>query len=204
MTNIELPGDSGDYHLLEKGIELSALVPGISCEIGLRRGGGSRHIMDAIARYCNGRMHIAIDPYGNIEYEHKEGEIVRLDYDNAMRDDCLSNLYRFVRTYGYNFQFFNLEDTEFFNRYWDGVPVYSSQKQLINKYAFVHFDGPHAVGPLKAEIAFFMNRCEPGACWVFDDVRGYYDHDVIEEQVFELGFQLIQKTYHKALYQYAP
>lgn len=203
--NIELPGDSGDYHLLTKGVELSKHTPGLTCEIGLRRGGGTKHIIDALAIHAPHKVHIAIDPYGHIPYEHKEGQPVRLDYTNDMRDECLANLYQYTRLKKIPFLFFNLEDTEFFNRFADGVPVYDLEKTIWNEYSFVHFDGPHAFLPLVDEIHFFHNKARPGACWVFDDVTGYYDHDRIEkEYIIPAGFKLIDKTHHKALYQYAP
>lgn len=204
ITDIHLPGDSGDYHLLTKGIELSAGVPGLTCEIGLRRGGGTKYIIDAIAQYCPNKVHIAIDPYGNIEYEHKEGDIVRLDYTNDMRDECLANLYQYTKVKQVPFIFFNLEDTEFFYRYSTGVPVYSQVKEVIKHYSFVHFDGPHALLPLCREIDFFEGKVLPGACWCFDDVRGYYEHDLVEQRILREKWKLIDKTYHKALYQYAP
>lgn len=181
---------------------MSAGVPGLTCEIGLRRGGGTKHIIDALAIHAPHKTHVAIDPYGHIPYEHKEGQVVQLDYTNEMRDECLSNLYQYTRLKRVPFIFFNLEDTEFFKRYADGVPVYNVEKRVYNEYSFVHFDGPHAVEPLKEEIMFFLGRIQPGACWVFDDVVGYYDHDVIEAMLFSNSFRLIDKTHHKALYQY--
>lgn len=202
QNNIELPGDSGDYHLLTKGIELSKGTPGLTCEIGLRRGGGTKTIIDALAIHAPYKVHIAIDPYGHIPYEHKEGQPVRLDYTNGMRDECLANLYQYTNRKGINFQFFNLEDTEFFDRYSDGVPVYDLEKRIEREYSFVHFDGPHAVGPLEQQILFFIEKVKPGACWVFDDVVGYYNHDHIEKLILANGFKLIEKTHHKALYQY--
>jgi hypothetical protein len=204
MHNIDLPGDSADYHLLTKGIELSAGVPGLTCEIGLRRGGGTKHIIDAIAQYCPGKTHIAIDPYGHIPYEHKEGQVVQLDYTNDMRDECLANLYQYTRMKQVPFIFFNLEDTEFFKRFGGGVPVYNIEKRVEVDYSFVHYDGPHAVYPLLEEIMFFLGRVQPGACWCFDDIVGYYDHAQVEDVLFRNDFKLIDKTRHKALYQYAP
>lgn len=200
--SIDLPGDSGDYQILTKGVELCRNVEGLTCEIGLRRGGGTKHIIDTLVQ-TGIKTHIAIDPYGSIEYEHKEGDFVRLDYTNQMRDECLSNLYAYTAINKVPFLFFNLEDTEFFKRYSDGMPVYSDVKRIEDKYSFVHFDGPHAVKPLHAEIDFFLPRTPVGACWVFDDVTNYYDHDNIEKRLFKEGFKLIEKGYHKALYQYA-
>ena len=120
-----------------------------------------------------------------------------------MRDECLGNLYPYAKEKKINFQFFNLEDREFFKRYGDGVPVYDYKKRIENLYSFVHFDGPHAELPLLWEMDFFLERTQQGACWVFDDVTGYYDHEKIETVLFVAGFKLIQKTWHKALYQYA-
>ncbi len=199
---IELTTDSGDYHLLTKGVELSAAVAGMTCEIGLRRGGGTKFILDALKIHAPHKIHIAIDPYGHIEYEHKQDQRVRLDYTNEMRDECLANLYQYTRQKKQQFLFFCLEDTEFFNRYEDGVPVYNITKTIESKYSFVHFDGPHSVNPLLAEIQFFTTRIDKDACFVFDDVNGYYDHEQVERVLFISGFKLIQKTYHKALYQY--
>lgn len=199
---IELPGDSADYHLLTKGVELSKGVQGLTCEIGLRRGGGTRHIIDAINKFSPCKVHIAIDPYGHIEYEHKEKHVVRLDYTNDMLADCMKNLYPYAQSKGVQFIFINLEDTEFFNRYADGVPVYNINKTIENKYSFVHFDGPHAVDPLIKEIEFFAKRIDKGACFCFDDVVGYYDHGIIDLLLMHKGFKLIQTTHHKALYQY--
>ena len=202
MTGIDLTTDSGDYHLLSNGVELSKGVEGMTCEIGLRRGGGTKFILDASKIHSPDKVHIAIDPYGSIEYELKENVKVRLDYTNEMRDECLHNLYEYTRQTQQQFIFINLEDTEFFKRYADGVPIYSIEKKIINKYSFVHFDGPHAIRPLSIEIEFFIKRIDKGACFVFDDIVGYYDIDFIEKLLFEANFSVIEKTHHKGLYQF--
>lgn len=198
MINLET--DSGDYHLITKGIELCKDVQGMTCEIGLRRGGGTKYILDALGVHGT-KVHIAVDPYGNIEYEHKEGEKVRLDYTNEMRDECLANLYAYTQQLRIPFIFFNLEDTEFFKRFGDGVPVYHLEKAIHNTYSFVHLDGPHAIEPLKTEIDFFLPRTPIGGVWCFDDIKRYYDHDVIEKILFKEGFVEIEKGDHKGLYQ---
>lgn len=199
--NPKLPGDSGDYHLLEKGIELSATIEGLTCELGVRRGGGTGVIMDAIKKNCPGKVHVGVDPYGHIEYEHKEGQRVRLDYTNDMRDECMQNLFEHARQNQQPFLFYNLEDTEFFKRFSDGVPVYNLHKAIINKYSFVHFDAAHALNSINEQIDFFKDRTPVGGCWCFDDITGYYDHSLIEERLTLLGFVTVQKTWHKGLYQ---
>lgn len=205
MSNIELPGDSWHYELITKGVELSKDTPGLTCEIGLRAGGGTKHVIDAIAQYCPGKTHIAVDPYGHIPYEHKENNIVRLDYTNEMRDECLFNLYQYTKEKKVNFIFFNLSDTDFFDRFDNGIPVYELERRIENNYSFVFFDGPHAVDAIKREIDFFVFRISKGACFAFDDVSPsdrYYDHSLIDQYLKDLDFVLIENTGKKALYQY--
>lgn len=196
----DLPTDSDNYDVLTDGIERVKSVDGLTCELGLRRGGGTKYILEALKQSGQTKTHIAIDPYGNIEYpEGDNGNIIRCDYTNAMRDECLTNLYLYCLQHALSFVFFNLEDTEFFRRYADGVPLYQEQKQLVNQYAFVHFDGPHTVAALLDEIAFFHPRSPKGAVWVFDDV-GLYDHPRVHQHVRDLGWVLYRTTERKWAY----
>lgn len=209
---INLLGDSGEYDLIFKGIELSKDVDGLCMEIGLRLGGGSKEIIDGIAAFCPNKIAIAIDPYGNIPYEHKEGEFIQYGeygYTNRMMQECLSNIYPYAMEKKVHFIFFPLEDTEFFERFADGIPVYCESKGIATKYSFVHFDGPHAIEPLIKEIEFFLPKTDPGAVWCFDDIghngaMHYYDHIYIENYILERGFKLIEKRNVKGLYQYQP
>ncbi len=197
--NIELPGDSLDYELITQGVHLSRNVPGMTCEIGLRRGGGTKYIMDAIADHCPNKVHIAIDPYGSIIYADKDDHFIRLDYTNDMRDESLPNVYAYAKLKRIHFIFINLEDSEFFTRYADGVPVYNEVKRIESEYSFVHFDGPHDVISLKAELDFFLPRTPNGGVYCFDDL-GHYDHAKIEAIIFKAGFKEVAKTGRKGLY----
>jgi hypothetical protein len=193
--------DSGDYYILTNGVESIRDVPGLTCEIGLRAGGGSEYIMRALhdtGQYT--RTHIAIDPYGNIEYETSEGQRTRHDYTNDMRDDCMVEIFKLAKELRINFVFFNLEDTEFFKAFPHGVPIYRKYRHDENQYAFVHFDGPHAYAPLAVEFDFFNARAPKGAVFVFDDVANY-DHDKFETNILFLNqWALIEKTGIKASY----
>ena len=196
----ELPTDSANYEVLSDAVERIKAVEGLTCEIGLRRGGGSKYIIDALKATQQTKTHIAIDPFGNIEYpEGDDDRIIRCDYTNTMRDDCLVNLYLYCLQQQQPFIFFNLEDTEFFARFADGVPVYQETKQLVNRYALVHFDGPHTVRHLKVEIDFFQSRSPEGAVWIFDDVK-LYNHADIHAYVRELGWSLFRTTDRKWAY----
>ena len=195
----ELPCDSKNYDVLVRGMIKAKNQAGLTCEIGLRRGGGTKAIFDGMDAAGIKKTHIAIDPYGNIEY-HEGDRVIRCDYTNDMRDDCLANIYLYCLQHQFDFQFFNLEDYEFFARYADGVPCYNTVKTVVNEYALVHFDGPHTVEALATEIAFFHERTAPGAIFVFDDVA-LYNHDAIDTWLDELGWELYETSERKWAYQ---
>ncbi len=196
----ELPTDSADYELLTEAVKLAKDVPGLTCEVGLRLGGGTKVILDAIRETGVPKVHIAIDPYGNIEY-HEGTRVVRYDYTNTMRDTCLLNLYLYCLQNKQQFLFFNLEDSEFFTRYADGVPVYSEVKTIEQSYSVVHFDGPHTVESVIQEVDFFNPRSSSGATWVFDDVELYDHQGSVHPHVKSLGWKIVKTSPRKWLYQ---
>jgi hypothetical protein len=196
----DLPTDSDNYDVLVEAVQRIQSVEGLTCEIGLRRGGGTKYILDALKATAQSKVHIAIDPYGYIEYaEGDTGASLRLDYTNTMRDECLVNLYLYCLQQQTPFVFFNLEDTEFFTRFADGVPVYQGTKHLMNSYALVHFDGPHTVSHVRTEVDFFHSRCPQGAIWIFDDVK-IYNHQDVHTYIRELGWSLYRTTERKWAY----
>lgn len=213
--------DSQEYDILVNAAINVGNTPGAIIEIGTRRGGSAKMIMDALeSRGNTNRPFFCIDPYGNIEIEctnlnmaiHNpdrkiEGdpnskEITspqRFDYTNTMRNRVIPSLYYCGYLAGFDFTFFCLEDTEFFNRYGDGVPVYNESKTLVNQYAFVFFDGPHDNKTLIEETNFFIPRSNIGTMFVYDDIW-MYDHDAIEEILFREGFEVHEKKQIKASY----
>lgn len=216
--------DSQEYEILYNGVKaVTTETPGAVVEIGTRRGGSAKMIIDALQENNNtDRSMFCIDPYGNIEIEctnlnmtihnpdrkiegdKQSKEITspqRFDYDNSMRNRTIPSLYFCAYDAGLNFTFFCLEDTEFFKRYADGVPVYDEYKVLENEYAFVFFDGPHDNGALERELEFFTPRAVVGSVFVFDDIW-MYDHDPIVEQkwLFANGFELLKRGQIKASY----
>ena len=197
----DLPTDSLNYEVLTEGVLRVQNVEGATCEIGLRRGGGSKFIIDALVDSSQhlSKVHMAIDPYGNIDYETTDHDVVKQDYTNTMRNEALMNLYYYTGMKNVNFYFFNLEDTEFFKRFSDGFPVYNEHKTIVNKYSFVHFDGPHSVKILKEEISFFNERADAGAVFVFDDVE-LYNHSYIDSWLKEINWELYRTSQRKWAY----
>jgi hypothetical protein len=189
-----LPGDSLDYDLLYRATQSVGHVDGLICEIGVRRGGSLKHIIDAIDSSADQlplRHIIALDPYGNIDYAATEDFTGKLDYTNQMKNSAISNLYKYVDEKNVNLIFFNLEDTEFFDKFKDGVPVYDQHKSIINEYALVFFDGPHDVASIRKEIDFFSTRINTGGVFVFDDVQSY-PHQTIHQHLLSTGFKLLE------------
>lgn len=201
----ELPYDGHDYHVVSDAVESVQGVPGMACEIGLRRGGGSKFMIDAMIRTKQKRTLIGIDPYGNIDYITKklpndaETVVTKMDYTNEMRDLCIINMYLYSARNQINFLFFPLEDTEFFKRYADGVPVYEENKRIETQYAVVYFDGPHQVDPVRTEIEFFDARTAKGSAFIFDDVS-YYDHSILDRELHERGWVNKIRSPHKWSY----
>lgn len=194
-----LPTDSENYEVITHGVYQTRGIPGLTCEIGLRRGGGTKCIVDALFESEQRKTHIAIDPYGNIDYEDSDTRTVKHDYTNEMRDSCLINLYAYAHSLKQNVLFFCLDDVEFFTRYADGVPVYDERKRIEKLYSFVHFDGPHSVKALLAELAFFESRTPAGAVFVFDDVANY-EHKAIDDRLIHLEWNRLQTSPRKWSY----
>ena len=213
--------DSSEYEILFNGaLKVGQTgVKGAAVEIGTRRGGSAKMIIDALAPFGQ-RPFFCIDPYGNIPIEctnknisaHVPGVTVEgdpqsteitkpltFDYDNNMRNRIIPSLYFYAYAAGMDFTFFCLEDTEFFKRYEDGVPVYNNEKTLVNEYAFVFFDGPHDNPALERELNFFLPRAVVGAVFVFDDIW-MYAHQKFEDQLLINGFEVLEKGSIKASY----
>ena len=201
LMNTLLETDSThDNDIIVHAIREIRDVEGMTCELGVRRGGGTKLIIDSLVENNDlNRHHIAIDPYGNIDFP--VGNIVRkYDYDNHMRRDCLANLYRYVNGLAVNLHFFVLEDTEFFERYYDGVPTYNLEKTIQTKYALVILDGPHDTVSIKREFDFFRQRALKGSIIIFDDILMYpHDRDM-EPYILKNGYELSKKGTQKAAY----
>jgi hypothetical protein len=202
LKKLNLGYDHEEHQVLFNAAKSIKGVDGIVCELGLRQGGGLGLMMltclyndDAL------RPFISIDPYGNIPYVFKEGVVIRLDYTNRMKNSTLCNLYSFCSLHNIYFDHFNLADTDFFDRYKDGIVVYHQEKNLISNYALVHLDGPHALPELLIELDFFKTRVSLKGFIVLDDVLGYYNMETIHQYLTEKSeYELVENDGRKASY----
>lgn len=200
----QLTTDSRAYEILTKAVIRCKEAPGLICEIGTRRGGSAKFIIDAIVNHHDkDRTLVCVDPYGNIEYMERDNNPVHHDYTNDMRRETIPYLYGYAYNKIKNFVFFNMEDTEYFNRFSDGVPIYVDKvKSVVNQYACVFFDGPHDFPNVKLEVEFFLPRTSINSTFVFDDVYdNRYDHERIEaELLFPNGWEKLNEANPKKSY----
>lgn len=213
--------DSEEYEILYNAAQQIKGVSGAVLEIGTRRGGSARLIIDALKENNDTqRAMFCIDPYGKINFPYTNRHIskfnpdiplegdrdsaditvdVECDYSNNMRKRVIPPLHSYAYEAGLDFAFFKLEDTEFFKAFPEGVPVYDGYKTIMNTYALVFFDGPHSNKAVKEEVEFFVPRSTIGSVFVFDDIE-VYDHDKFEKYIQENGFELLEKGNVKASY----
>jgi len=193
-----ISGDSFEYEFFDEAIQLLKNPIGVSVEIGVRRGMGTKCIIDAYRKYHPHILlkHLGIDPYGNILYRTSDNDKGgRLDYTNKMKQDALLAI---IKEYP-EFNFINLEDSEFFKRYADGYPVYDFEKKLLTKYETVHFDGPHDTESVMKEVDFFLERRPEQCVYIFDDIDTH-DIDKIGEHLIWNGFKEFKKGKRKAVF----
>ena len=176
-------GDSKDYNLLDnwvRGLKITSNV--LSCEIGVREGLGSKIIMDAIkSQGPRNYMHIGIDPYGNLKYQHYDNSpAYTADYTNEMRLQLEKDLSEYKE-----FKLFHMTDKEFMRRY----PEYGP-------FNLIHFDGPHMTKDVLNEAIFFAERSEQNTRFIFDDFK-LYNMPLIVNALQYYGFKEIDKGDNK-------
>lgn len=194
-----IEGDSLEYEFLENAVKRLDNPIGTSVEIGVRRGLGSKIIIDTYRKYHPNILlvHLGIDPYGNIKYNDNDMMVVRLDYTNQMKQQMLKD---FSELYP-EFHFVNLEDSEFFKRFADGYPVYEQFKRKLNQYEIVHFDGPHDTYNVMKEVQFFEERKPKQCVYIFDDIDNYRI-DNIGYYLLQKGFKELDKGKRKRSYEF--
>lgn len=185
-------GDGREYSVLYEAARSIVGVPGMTCEIGCRLGGGSEAIIRGLHATGQRRVHIGIDPYENIP-SNKNLTYVNNGEEFAVstRISFQSSFTPFAYELGIRFFLFPMTDFAFFRLFnEDEMPIFVSGAPQRNQYAFVHFDGPHELEHVMPEIEWFAPRTSPGGVWVFDDIQDY-DHSVAHLRLLQLGFKVL-------------
>jgi len=185
-----IQGDSVEYEILKEACQSLTNDKLLTCEIGVRQGQGSKIILDELV--FKDHWHIGIDPYGNLNYEHYDNSgAYTCDYTNDMKLQLIKDLdYK-------NFTLFPMGDDEFMKRFHDGVPIYRNEKEIINKYDLVHFDGPHKTYDVIKEAIFFAERSHAGTVFIFNDYPKYDMDLILKIIVNEFGFMLLKQGKNK-------
>lgn len=190
--------DGKYYDELRLAISETKNIPGATIEIGTRRGGSSVMIMQG--NLGMNKPHISIDPYGNIDYHDRVG-IHKSDYTNHMKTQTMASLYQWAYDNNYNFIFFNLEDTEFFKRFENGVPIYEDNKRIEDKFSLVFVDGPHHTQAVLDAFEYFKDKMAIGGQIVFDNYDHYnHDEDVEPIILHTLNYELRNTGKDKKVY----
>lgn len=199
ITNIE--GDSYDYELLDSAVKRIKNPIGSSFEIGVRRGMGSKTIIDAYRKYhpkLIDLIHVGLDPYGDLPYNFSETiKNAKSDYTNLMKRETIMN---FARKYQ-EFHFVNLDTYEFFKRFSDGYPVYQKKKKIINKFEIVHFDGLHDLKNVTLEVEYFLRHLSEHTIFIFDDIDSF-DMEKIGMLLQNNNFKVFESKERKASFEY--
>ena len=177
-------GDSSEYELLEKWTKDFDCQGYKTCEIGVREGLGSKIIMDNVR---NNYIHVGVDPYGNLEYQHYDDTgAYTCDYTDDMRDTMLND-FKPYRNQG-KFTLCNMTDTQFMN----------DTEHKDSKFMFVHLDGPHMTKDVITEAVWFANRSVRGTRIMFDDYPKY--NMALVAQVLEYyNFKILESGKNKCL-----
>jgi hypothetical protein len=200
ITNFE--GDSDEYEIFDSSVKRLTNPIGSSFEIGVRRGMGSKMIIDAYRKYhpnLNDYTHIGLDPYGELPYNFSEDRKFNNehDYTNLMKREMIIN---FSKKYK-EFNFVNLDTVEFFKRFQDGYPIYSKVKKIINKFELVHFDGLHDIENVNMEVDYFLNHLSNQTIFILDDIDTF-DFESIKNKLYKKNFKLIETGKRKASFEY--
>ena len=173
-------GDSTEYELLKKWCEEAPCKDAeytLTCEIGVREGMGSKIILD----HFKPHMHIGVDPYGNLKYQHYDnGPAYTCDYT----DDMYHRMMIDFKDYS-NFQMFKMTDIEFMKKF-----------NYMDGYGLVHFDGPHMTKDVIREAIYFADKCQTGARFIFDDYPRY-NMSQVADILGHWNFRIMEKGDNK-------
>ena len=195
-----ISGDSFEYEILENAVKKLKNPVGSSFEIGVRRGQGSKIIIDSYRKFHPkiNLIHIGLDPYGDLLYNFSE------DFKNQPSDytDKMKRItqYNFAKNYP-EFNLVNLDTDEFFKRFNDGYPIYNKQKKIIDKFELVHFDGLHDFKSVSQEVNYFLNHLSKQTIFIFDDIESF-DIESIKLLLDKRNFKIFETGSQKMSFEY--
>lgn len=215
----------GDIEILENAAANTKIGPELVCSIGVNKGGFVKTIVDALANTNNFSRIVCVDPYGSMEYTlTRDGaniavtdagltwdeswgpnfgeDYVQVQYNfsNEMRDSVIPVLHNYSASLGFDFKFFNMIEDQFYINYANGVSYFANNvEEVHNSYKFVFVDGHPTSNSVLKTVEFFKNRIVSDGIIAFDDCA-VYDFSVVENELLNSGFTVIEKGEWKAAY----
>jgi hypothetical protein len=128
-----IKGDSKEYEVFEEAIKQLTNPIGATVEIGVRRGMGSKLIIDSFRKHHpNVKLnHLGIDPYGNIEYNPMEAhKNIRLDYTNDMKRDAIRRAPECVFVFD-DIASYDHEKVDFYLKLFEYKLLYSGNRKAV-------------------------------------------------------------------------
>lgn len=202
-----ITGDSTEYDLLTKWTETLPFFENpksvVTCEIGVRKGLGSKSIIDAMRKRIGKDVHyehIGIDPYGDLNYQHFDEEIQNQlkwkdkdgnesptppTYPDSMRIEMLNDFSSFKE-----FNFYHMTDIRF-------MKFFTTEDKI---YDLVHFDGEHTTQSVLRAAIWFADRSRKGTRFIFDDYKHYFMED-ISKALTHFGFNILDNGTNKLMLQ---
>ncbi|NJL70191.1 MAG: hypothetical protein HC888_00655 [Candidatus Competibacteraceae bacterium] len=169
MSELKLEGDSIEYDILERAAKHVACVPGLFCEVGVRRGRGTEVMMRSSPVPRN---FVCIDPYGSIPYYQGDNIFVNYtDYDAKMKHETIAQLHLLALELGHNMIFmpFSFEDCQ--RMLYEGLNVYHiGGRHWVGSFALVHLDAQHKTDKVIEQITFMAYKIPRDGILVIDDV----------------------------------
>lgn len=194
-----IKGDSSEYNLIAEQIDkLKIDRATLTCEIGLREGLGSKIIMDSVRKHKpNLYKHIAVDPYGNLKYQHYDkSKEYTADYTEDMKQRTVSELYKEYS----EFTFFHMTDDYYFKTMGEGHQFsFDNQLMLFGLYKVVHLDGPHTTTAVTEELSFFIPRMETDSIIIIDDYK-HLSMGIVDMLLKTYNFNVAEKGDNKIIY----
>jgi len=194
---------SEDLDIFDECIKNLTKKYGVTIEIGVHEGGGSKRIIDAYKQFHPSALHyhIGVDPFGSAPYIHTDGDFRENKVDFRYGDEKRWYLQKaIVDNQDKNFIFLLLESQEYFKRFSDGYPIFIKGKKFkLAKYDLVHLDGLHAIKYVFEEIAFFDDRLDAGGFIIFDDIDKI-DMKAVDSYMQHLKYKIFKTGKKKTAY----
>lgn len=168
-------------------------------EIGVRLGGSSLYLLKAIKD--SGKIKrplVTIDPYGEIPYEFKVGNIkTKAVYTESFYRTALKELSNYC--YQNNLLHINFKITsEDFINIFPLIKVWNEGKIIPENFGFVYLDGSHEEKVVAMELDYFLPKVCSGGILVIDDFPAVMDSkiEIIQHTLRNGKHDYFQRMYY--------